>query len=146
MANVDKTRSASFHQKKSESIFAGVVVEGTGIAQIASGSGNFLIANLPPRSIATNAYIHTLVVSDAATSNVVTLGTTEGGSEIMSAGDITSLGESGTLTGQVSTGTGVSLYLGVTTTGAATDVAEYVVVVEYLEFGKTTGEYTKISK
>jgi hypothetical protein len=46
----------------------------------------------------------------------------------------------------VFTDTGVPLYLGVVTTGAATDVGEYVVVVEYLEFEKTTGEYTTISK
>lgn len=146
MAYTDKTRSADFHQKKSESFFAGVVVEGTGAAQIPSGSGNFLIANLPPRAVVTNAYIHTLVVGDAATTNVVTLGTTEGGSEVMSAGDSLTLGETGSFTAQVSTGTGVPLYLGVVTTGAATDVGEYLVVVEYLEFEKTTGEYTKINK
>ena len=146
MAFTDKTRIAEFCQKKSECMFAGVVVEGTGIAQLVSGSGNFLLANLPPRAIVTNAYVHTLVVGDAATSNVVTIGTTEGGDEILSAGDTLTLGESGTFTGQVFTNTGVPLYLGVTTTGAATDVGEYVVMVEYLEFEKTTGEYTRISK
>jgi len=146
MAFTDKTRAGNFHQKKSECEFAGVVVEGTGNSQIPSGSGNFLLANLPPRSIVTAAYIHTLVASDAATSNVATIGTTEGGSEILSAGDLTALGESGSFTGQVFTDTGVPLYLGVVTTGAATDVGEYVVVVEYLEFEKTTGEYTTISK
>jgi len=146
MANTDKTRIAEFCQKKSESFFAGVVVEGTGVAQLAVGSGNFLIANLPPRAIVTNAYIHTLVVGDAATSNVVTIGTAEGGDEILSAGDTLTLGKSGTFTGQVSTNTGVALYLGVTTTGAATAVGKYVVVVEYLEFEKNTGEYTRIKQ
>ena len=146
MAFTDKTRIAEFCQKKSESFFAAVVVEGTGVAQLAVGSGNFLIANLPPRAIVTGAYIHTLVASDAVTSNAVTIGTTESGSEILSAGNIKALGKSGTFTGQVFTSTGVSLYLGVTTTGAATAVGKYVVVVEYLEFEKNTGEYTRIKQ
>ena len=146
MAFTDKTRIAEFCQKKMQCMFAGVVVEGTEIAQLASGSGNFLIANLPPRAIVTNAYVHTLVVGDAATSNVVKIGTAEGGSEILSAGNTLALGKTGTFTGQVFTNTGVALYLGVTTTGAATAVGKYVVVVEYLEFEKNTGEYTRIKQ
>ena len=41
------------------------------------------------------------------------------------------------------TGTGAELWLNTTITGAATAVAKYLVVVEYLEFNKATGEYTK---
>ena len=146
MAFIDETRENNFHQKKGICLFASEVLEGTEDAQIASGSGNFLLANIPPRSVITDAYIHVVTVSDAATSNIATLGTTEGGTEILSAADLkTATGKEGTFTGQSLTTTGKPLYLGITTTGAATDVGKYVIVVEYVEFTKNTGEYTTIT-
>lgn len=145
MAFVDKTRANNYMQKKSECFFASPVNEGVDEEDIPSGSGNFLLMNLPENSIVTNAFIHVKTASDAATSNVATLGTTEGGSEILSAADLTTVGEQGTFTGQSLTGTGQPMYLGVTTTGAATDVGEYIVVIEYVEYTKNTGEYTIIT-
>ena len=144
--SVDKTRENNFHQKKGVCLFASEVIEGTEDAQIPVGSEDFLLANIPPRAIITDAYIHVETASDAATSNVATLGTTEGGSEILSAADLKSTGKEGTFTGQSLTTTGKPLYLGVTTTGAATNVGKYIVVVEYVEFTKNTGEYTTITK
>ena len=146
MAFTDKTRENNFHQKKGVCLFASPVIEGTEDAQIPSGSGNFLLANLPHDAVITDAYIHVETASDAATSNVATLGTTEGGTEILSAADLKATGEQGTFTGQSLTTTGKPLYLGVTTTGAATDVGKYIVVVEYVEYTKNTGEYTKITQ
>jgi len=146
MANIDKTRQNNFMQKKSICLFSAKVIEGTEDDQITSGSGNFLLANLPPRAVITDAYIHVETASDAATTNVATIGTTEGGSEILSAADLKSTGKEGTFTGQSLTTTGKPLFLGITTTGAATDVGKYIVVVEYVEFTKNTGEYTTITK
>lgn len=146
MAYTDKTRESKFMQKKSISYFAAEVFEGTESGQIAVGSGNFLLGYLPTNAIVTNAYIHVQTVSDAATSNVATLGTAEGGTQILSAANLKTLGKQGTFTGQSLTTTGKPLYLGVTTTGAATNVGKYIVVVEYLEYTKNTGEYTKITQ
>lgn len=146
MAYIDKTRENNFHQKKGICLFASKVIEGTEDANIAAGSGNFLLANIPLDAVITDAYIHVETASDAATSNVATLGTTEGGSEILSAGDLTTVGKQGTFTGQSLTLTGKPLYLGVTTTGAATNVGKYIIVVEYVEYTKNTGEYTTITK
>ncbi len=147
MANIDKTRQNNFMQKKGICLFAAEVIEGTEDAQIAAGSGNFLLVNIPKDAVITDAYIHVETVSDAATSNVATLGTTEGGSEILSAADLkTATGKEGTFTGQSLTTTGKPLYLGITTTGAATNVGKYIVVVEYVEYTKNTGEYTIITK
>lgn len=143
MTNVAMTREDRFYQKKSECFFAAEVNEGTESYEIGVTSDNYLLANIPPDAIITNAYIHVATASDAATSAVATLGTAEGGSEILSAADLTSTGKEGTFTGQSLTDTGKELYLGVTITGAATAVGKYKVVVEYLEYKKNTGEYTR---
>lgn len=147
MANTDITRSGAFAQKKSISVFAADIVEGTSLVEgeIPAATGNFLIGKLPPDSVITNAYVHVITAGDAATSATAKLGTAEGGSEVLSAANLKTLGKQGTFTGQVHTDTGVDLFLGLTITGAATNVAHYVVVVDYLEFTKHTGEYTQIS-
>lgn len=146
MANINKTRQNNYMQKKGFCLFAAEVIEGIEAAQIASGSGNFVLANIPKDAVITDAYIHVETVSDAATTNVATLGTTEGGSEILSAADLKATGKEGTFTGQSLTTTGKPLFLGITTTGAATNVGKYIVVVEYVEYTKNTGEYTTITK
>lgn len=146
MAHIDMTRENNFHQKKGVCLFASEVIEGTEDANIAAGSGNFLLSNIPLDAVITDAYIHVETASDAATTNVATLGTTEGGSEILSAADLTSTGKEGTFTGQSLTTTGKPLYLGVTTVGAITNVGKYIIVVEYIEYTKNTGEYTTITK
>lgn len=143
--SIDKTRGDNFMQKKGVCLFAAEVVEGTGKDQIPSGTENFLLALLPHDSVITNAYVHVVTASDAATSNVATLGTTDGGSEILTGVDLTTVGEQGTFAGQSLTTTGKPLYLNITTTGAATDVGKYVVVVEYVEYTKNTGEYTQVN-
>ena len=125
MAYTDLTRDKhDYMVKKSVCLFAAEVNEGTDAGDIAAASANYLLANLPEDAIITDAYIHVETASDAATSNVATLGTTEGGTEILSAADLTATGEQGTFTGQSLTGTGKPLYLGVTVTGAANAVGE----------------------
>lgn len=145
MAFTDMTREANFAQKKGICLFASEVVEGTESFEIPAASGNYLLANIPPDAIITDAYIQVQVASDAATSAVATLGTAEAGTEVLSAADLTTLGKQGTFTGHVETDTGAELYLGVTVTGAATAVGKYVVVVNYVEYRKNTGEYTRIN-
>ena len=137
-------REKDFAQKKSESFFAGQLNEGTGSGDIAAAAGTFNLelANLPPDCIITGAYVMIKTASDAATSAAATLGTTEGGSEILSSIDLTTVAQDGTFTGASLTGTGVTLHLEIVYTGATTAVGEYIVVVEYLEYTKKTGEYT----
>lgn len=138
-------RENRFNQKKQECRFAIDIKEGTESYELALGNGDHQLANLPPNAVITDAYSHVKVVADAATSKVATLGTTEGGSEIMSAADLkAATGETGTFTGQSDTGTGVTLWLGLTVVGAETAVGQYVIVVEYLEYEKNTGDYTTI--
>lgn len=139
----DLIRAKAFAQKKTECFFAGEVNEGTQSFEIVAENGNHLLANLPPDSIITDAYIHVATASDAATSAVAKLGTASAGSEILSAADLTSTGDEGTFTGQSLTGTGVELWLNLTLVGAATNVGKYIVVVEYLEYTKKSGEYTR---
>ena len=140
----DMRREERFFQKKSTCYFAVELNEGTESYELAAGNGDHQLANLPDNAIITDAYIHVKTASDAATSATGTLGTTSGGTEILSAADLKATGKQGTFTGQSLTGTGKTLWLGVTKVGAETAVGEYVVVVEYLEYRKDTGEYTDI--
>lgn len=142
MAFTDKTRVGNFAQKKGVSLFAAEIVEGV---ELSAGTGNYLIANIPPDAVITGAFVQVLTASDAATSATAKLGTTEGGSEVLSAANLKTVGKQGTATGHVATGSGAELYLGLTVSGAATDVAKYVVVVEYVEYRKNTGELTRIT-
>lgn len=141
----DITRETNLMQKKSTCYFAGPLKEGTEDGDLAVTSDDYLLGYLPPDSIVTDAYVHVETASDAATSAAATLGTASAGTEILSAADLKATGEQGTFTGQSLTGSGVPVWLGVAIVGAATAVGEYVVVVEYLEYNKTTGEYTKLS-
>lgn len=144
MAYTDKTREDRFFQKKGESFFAAEVNEGTASYEIPAAAGNYKLANLPADAVITNAYVHVVTASDAATSASATLGTTDGGGQILTGANLKTLGKQGTFVGQVLTTTGKELYLNVSKAGATTAVGKYVVVVEYLEYRKNTGEYTKI--
>ncbi len=140
------TRAKQFMQKKSECFFAGQVNEGTENGDIAVAAGTVSLANLPPDAIITNAYIHVVTVSDAVTSSTGKIGTTDGGSEVLSAANLkAATGKVGTFTGQSLTGTGKTLYFTITKVGGdGTAVGEVLIVVEYLEYTKKTGEYTAV--
>lgn len=143
MANL--TRYNNAFKKKLVSAMAFVLAEGTDKGEIAAASDNHLVGLLPADAIITDAYVLVKTGSDAATSAVATLGTASGSSAIMSAADLTTPGATGTFTGKIGTGTGQEVWLGLTYTGAATEVGEYVVVVEYLEYTKNSQELTQYS-
>jgi len=145
MAN-NKLREDRFMQKKTECFFAAEVVEGTESFEIYSADTDTdnLLANLPPNSIVTNAYIHVEAASDAATTAVGKLGTAAAGAQIVSSANLKSTGKQGTFAGQSLTGTGKGLYFSAVYTGAVTNVGKYIVVVEYLEYRKNNGEYTSV--
>lgn len=145
MAYTDKTRYGEMAQKKVSSVFAAELSFGTADENVALATGHYLVAKLPPEAVITNAYVHVVTASDAATSAVATLGTAEAGTQILSAANLKTAGKQGTFTGQSLTTTGVDVYLGITLTGAAT-VGKFLVVIEYLEYSKNTGEYTQISR
>lgn len=106
---------------------------------------SFLVAKLPPEAVITNAYVFTTTASNAATSDAVVIGTTDGGAEIMSAGNAKTAGKTGTFTAQTATtGTGKAVYVKHTVTGAKT-AGELFAVVEYLEVNRVNGELTKVS-
>lgn len=106
---------------------------------------SFLVGKLPPNAVITNAYVFATTASNAATTDVVVIGTTDGGAEIMSAGNAKSLGKTGTFAAQTATtGTGKNVWVKHTVTGAKT-AGELYAVVEYLEIDRTNGEYTPVS-
>lgn len=145
MASTSLVRAKTFAQKKSISFFAARTKQAAtpGEGELARTTANYLLANLPANALITNAFVMVNTASDAVTSAVATLGTAEAGTQILSAADMKTLGKQGTFTGELDTGTGVSLYLRVAITGAVTIDADITVVVEYLEYDKTTGEYTR---
>lgn len=142
MAYVNLTRKANNSCKKSKSYFASEIdVKDTDVGLV---SVNLLLGNLPPNAIITDAYLHRVVASNAATTATVALGTAEAGAQIMAAADIKGTGKVGSLVGQILTGSGKPLYAALTITGAQT-AGKFYVVVEYLEPNKVTGELTKVT-
>lgn len=142
MAFTDLTRTSTYNQKKTECFVVAKLTVDT--RNIGVASGNFTVANLPPDSVITDCYLMTEVVSDAGTSAAMTVGTSEGGSEVMSAGDMTTLNETGTFTGKTFTVTGKTLYVGVTIVGTVPTTGIFYVVVQYTELLKNNGQYTII--
>ena len=142
MAYVNLTRKANNSCKKSKSYFAAELdVKDSDVGLV---SVNLLLGNLPPNAIITDAYLHRVVASNAATTATVALGTAEAGAQIMAAADIKGTGKVGSLVGQILTGSGKPLYAALTITGAQT-AGKFYVVVEYLEPTKVTGELTKVT-
>lgn len=142
MAYVNLTRRANNSCKKSKSYFAAELdVKDSDVGLV---SANLLLGNLPPNAIITDAYLHRVVASNAATTATVALGTAEAGAQIMAAADIKGTGKVGSLVGQILTGSGKPLYAALTITGAQT-AGKFYVVVEYLEPNKVTGELTKVT-
>lgn len=142
---MDLTRYNESCQKKSVSVMVAPITEGTGNGEISAATANHLIAKLPAKSHITNAYVFVATASDAATSAAATVGTASGGAQILSAVNLKTTGKQGTFAGMTDTATGVDVYLNLTYTGAATNVGRYRVVIEYLEYTKNTGEYTKFN-
>ena len=140
----DLTRTNELMQKKGICVFAGMITEGAENGNILAATGNHLLGNLPPDAVITNAYAHVKTASDAATTATLKLGTASGGAQLFPAVSVKTTGKKGTFAGQLLTDTGVELGLGLAVAGATTEVGEYLVVVEYLEFTKNTGEYTAV--
>jgi hypothetical protein len=137
MANKNVTRAGDAHQKKTLSLFC-VAIGVDSADTFNDASDNYLVGYLPPNAVITAAYVNTKVISDAAT---VTVGTTEGGTEILSAGTTAAVGINGTFTGRSDTGTGVPIHV---TLGAVVTTGDVRVVIEYDEYELNTGEMTKI--
>lgn len=109
-----------------------------------AATDSHLIAKLPPNAIITDAYIFATVASNAATTDVVTIGTTQNGTEIMSAGNAKTLGKTGTFTAQTATtGPGREVWVRHVVTGAKT-AGELYAVIQYIEVDRTNGEYTPV--
>lgn len=147
MPLVNYSRAAKFNQKRSKSYFTAFLTEAPAknalTGDIIRTSDSELLGRLPPDSIIESAYLFTITAGDAATSITMSLGTTEGGSQLFSAANGKALGRTGSFTGQTATtGTGVSLFLNRTVVGAGTNIGRYLIVVEYLEYTKETGEFT----
>lgn len=109
---------------------------------VGATTDSHLVVKLPANALIVDAYIFTTVASNAATSDVVTIGTTQNGTEIMSAGNAKTLGKTGTFTAQTATtGTGKEVWVRFVVTGAKT-AGELYAVIQYLELDRVNGEYT----
>ena len=133
----DLRRSGTLNQKKGICVAAAEL----DFATLTAVTGSHELFNLPPEAVITNAYVHVMTASDAATSNTGIIGTAVDGTQVLSAANLKTAGKQGTFTGQSLTTTGKTVYFKQTVVGAAT-VGKFLVVVEYLEYNKTTGEYT----
>jgi len=133
----DLRRTGTLNQKKMSN-FATAELD---FATLGAVTASFELFNLPESSVIVDAYVHVMTASNAATTNVGSIGTALDGTQVLSAANLKTTGKQGTFTGQSLTGTGKTIYFKQTVTGAAT-VGKVLVVVEYLEYDKNTGEYT----
>jgi hypothetical protein len=101
----------------------------------------FRIARLPANALVQNAFFFNTVQSNAATTDVLIMGTAENGTQLVTAGDAKAAGRTGTTGAMLNTGTGVDVWIKHTVTGAKT-AGETVAIVEYIELDMTNGEYT----
>jgi hypothetical protein len=141
----DLVRKNNNMQKKGICVFAAGIVEGTADGNVSSAAGNHLLGYLPPDSLVLATHIQVQTVSDAATSASATVGTASAGAQLMTGANLKTAGKQGTAVAGVETGTGVPIWLNVSKAGGVTDVAKYLVYIEYLEYEKNTGEYTKLA-
>lgn len=141
----DLTRNNNTHQKKSICVMSAPIIEGTEVGEITAVDADHLLGLLPQDAVIIDAFVWVHTVSDAATSAAATVGTTEGGSELVTGVDLTTLGRQGTFVPSVETLTGKDLWLGIDYTGATTAVGVYTVIVEYIEFNLNTGDLTQFS-
>lgn len=137
MTAINKTRAAEFAQKKGVSILA--LVLDPSLSTEFDAAESYVVAALPSNSLVVGAEAFVNAVSDIGT---LTLGITEAGTEIMSGIDTSATGDAGAFTGTFDTGTGKSVYL---ETAAPLTTGEVVIIVEYIEYTKNTGEYTKFT-
>ena len=142
---IDMTRMNNNFQKKSICVMACAVKEGTSNGRVPAASDNLLLGKLPPDAIVSDAYVFVLTASDAATSAAATLGTASAGAQLLTGVNLKTLGKQGTFVPGVKTLTGKDVWLNTTYTGAATNVGDYMIVVEYLEYKLTTGNLTRFN-
>lgn len=134
---MDLRRIGTLNQKKGVCVAAALLDFDT----LGAVTASFQLFNLPPEAVITDAYVHVVTASDAVTTNVGIIGTAEDGTQVLSAADLKVAGKQGTFTGQSLTTTGKTIWFKQTVTGAAA-VGKFLVVVEYLEYNKNSGEYT----
>lgn len=137
MAHKNVTRAGDTHEKKGICVMVAAI--GPDTRDNFDAKGNFLVGYLPNAAVIQNAFVWTSTVQGAA--QAITVGTAEGGAEILSAGDGNTAGKSGTFTGMSGTGTGVPIYVNL---GVEPTVGVHQIVIEYLEYTKNTGELTII--
>lgn len=136
--SIDLRRKGTLNQKKAICVASAVLDFET----LGAATESFQLFNLPENAIITNAYVHVVTASNAATSATGIIGTAENGTQVLSAANMKTLGKQGTYTGQSLTVTGKTIWFKQTLVGAAPTVGEVIVVVEYLEYNKNSGEYT----
>ena len=149
MANTPVTRIGELAQKKVKRIFAAPINAAFfAAAKITPtvGTTDLLLVNLPEFAVITDAYVVVDTAANSATTATVAVGTTEGGEQVLAATSVDTVpatGVAGTLVAKQKTGTGVQLYAALVFTGATTNFGDFTIVIEYTEYDKNTGEYTK---
>ena len=146
MANVNVKTYGKNNQKKGVSVSTATIkpaelTTSQGVASAGTlATGDVVsVFNLPGNCAVTNAFI---VVKTGATGGTQTMKITVGSTDVIAAvavGTAANAIKGGTVT-KVATGTGAAV--SVTTGVAALTDGEFEVVVEYVEFGRTVGEYT----
>ena len=128
-------------EKKQESRSAIEIAEGFNGFDTTTES--YKLIKLPWNSIVVDAYVMVKEASSLA-STTVTLGTTEGSDNIMQSADLTAQGKQGTFAGEQIVKVGKPIFANFDYQNTGATAGEFILVIEYLEYRKGTGEYTKL--
>jgi len=146
MAHKNALLAGNNCQKKSKSVTS--IKVNDDFLKFAGGtpvSGNYLVAKLPENAVIMDAVVVVNKASDAATSATAALGTSEGGAELVAAVDIKTVAVDGSLVAKKATGTGQDVYLKLAVVGATKTIGDFDIILEYIEYEKSIGEYTMVS-
>ena len=137
MATYNQTLNGKNANKKSVCVSSATLDFGE---QAVSTAETVALFNLPANAVVTNAFFNvTSGVAGATATGKITIGSTDAIAAVAFGGSAAIKG--GTVT-KVATGTGAEVTVTVGTANATAGVVE--VVVEYIEYTKTTGELTNV--
>jgi len=151
MATQNLTRKLGFHKKRGVCVFTAVLdLADTSDFDLTTSGDDYELFTLPEEAYVTKAEMLVLTANNAGTSAVANVGFA-GGDTLIDGGDLTSAantalsGGTNAVVPQLKTTSGVVTYQP-TYAGTAPTAGKVLLVIEYVEHEKATGEVTNFSE
>lgn len=135
---INATRLGTFQKVRNASQM--VIHIDSSMRNVINKADDYLVGKLPPNCVISDATAWVIKGTDLGN---ISVGTTEGGSDLLGSALVTSSDETeiGTFGGTSLTGTGKDVYIG---TASGITQGELVVIITYFDYTKATGELTSV--